>query len=145
MKPSMEELLNILSRQGIQPSFQRMKILEALLTRRDHPTVLSIYEDVSKEVPTISKTTVYNTLSTFTEKGLVTALTVSSEESRYDVETYPHHHLVCKQCGAILDINICCEYAVKSEVEGHRVEEVHGYFKGICRDCIVSGKAENNT
>lgn len=137
MNTSMDELLKMLSHHGIQPSFQRLKILEALLERRDHPTVLCIYERVSKDVPTISKTTVYNTLSTFMEKGIVTALTVSTDEARYDIDTSPHHHLVCRECGAILDINICCEYAVKSEVEGHRVEEVHGYFKGVCKDCVT--------
>lgn len=132
----MENLIKILQSKNIQPSHQRIKILEILVKNKDHVNVNMIYDELSKEIPTISKTTVYNTLNTFAEKGLVHCLTITPEEMRYDYETKPHHHLLCKQCGRIIDVNVRCTYAEAMEIEGHRIEEIQGYFKGICKDCL---------
>jgi len=132
----MENLIKILQSKNIQPSHQRIKILEVLIKNKDHMNVNMIYDELSKEIPTISKTTVYNTLSTFVEKGLVHCLTITPEEMRYDYETKPHHHLLCKRCGRIIDVNVRCAYAEAMEIEGHSIEEIQGYFKGICKECL---------
>ena len=57
------EIKNILSKNGIKPSLHRMKILDYLLKMKNHPTVDTIYKDISGDIPTLSKTTVYNTLN----------------------------------------------------------------------------------
>jgi Fe2+ or Zn2+ uptake regulation protein len=132
----METLIKKLTSKNIQPSHQRIKILEILEGNRDHPNVSTIFDLLCKEMPTISKTTVYNTLNTFIEKGLVSSLTITPEELRYDYITIPHHHLLCKRCGRIIDVEVQCGFAVKQEIDGHKIEEVQGYFKGICRDCL---------
>jgi Fur family transcriptional regulator, peroxide stress response regulator len=131
----MDQLLDTLSQKGIQPSVQRLKILEALISERSHPNVAMLYEKLLKEISTISKTTIYNTLSAFADKGLVSMLTITPEEIRYDGETRPHHHLLCRECGVIFDVNVQCDVAARLEIDGHKVDEVHGYFRGICRDC----------
>ena len=135
MNTNMEELLLTLSQKGIQPSIQRLKILEALSAERNHPNASMLYERLVREMPTISKTTIYNTLNTFSEKGLISQLTITPDEVRYDGETRPHHHFLCKACGAILDVEVRCEVAARLEIEGHSIDEVHGYFRGDCRDC----------
>jgi len=132
----MENLIKILQSKNIQPSHQRIKILEVLVKNKDHMNVNMIYDELSKEIPTISKTTVYNTLNTLVEKGLVHCLTITPEEMRYDYETKPHHHLLCKRCGRIIDVNVRCTYAEAMEIEGHSIEEIEGYFKGICKECL---------
>ena len=121
---------------GLNPSYQRVRILEHLMERRDHPTVGMVYDALTGEIPTLARATVYNTLNALVEKGLVTALTIKSEEMRYDFKRESHHHFLCKRCGSILDIEIRCRYADVAEVEGHRVEDIHGYFKGTCKDCV---------
>lgn len=135
----MERLINKLNSKNIQPSHQRIKILEILENNCDHPNVNMIYELLCKEMPTISRTTVYNTLNTFVEKGLVSSLTITPEELRYDCITTPHHHLLCKACGRIIDVDVQCGIAAKREIDGHKIEEVQGYFKGICKECITKG------
>jgi len=135
----MERLINKLNSKNIQPSHQRIKILEILENNCDHPNVNMIYELLCKEMPTISRTTVYNTLNTFVEKGLVSSLTITPEELRYDCITTPHHHLLCKACGRIIDVDVQCGIAAKREIDGHKIEEVQGYFKGICKECIMKG------
>lgn len=135
----METIIEKLQKNNIQPSFQRIKILELLNRKKEHMNVNMIYEELVKIIPTISKTTIYNNLKTFTEKGIVQCLVITPEEMRYDIETTPHHHFLCNRCGKIYDVNVSCEYLEKKEIEGHAIEEIHGYFKGICWNCLSMG------
>ena len=59
---------NYLKDHDIKPSYQRMKIFQYLLDNHVHPTVDTIYKALCPEIPTLSKTTVYNTLNLFVEK-----------------------------------------------------------------------------
>ena len=127
---------------GLNASYQRVRILGHLMERRDHPTVGMVYDALSGEIPTLARATVYNTLNALAEKGLVTALTIKPEETHYDFKRESHHHFLCKQCGLILDIEVGCMYADVTEIEGNRVEDIHGYFKGTCKNCL---KDENES
>ena len=138
----MEKLIKKLTTNSIQPSHQRIKILEILEGNCDHPNVNMIFEVLCKEMPTISKTTVYNTLNTFVEKGLISSLTIIPEELRYDSVTVPHHHFLCNKCGRIIDVEVKCGFAEKREIYGHRIEEVQGYFRGVCKGCLEEEKDE---
>ena len=138
MNTKMKSAKNVLEASGLKPTYSRLKILEYLEKHENHPTVEMIYEDLVKEIPTISKTTIYNTLNAFLEKGIIHGITITGTETRYDCKEVPHHHLLCKSCGRIIDIDIECPYRDKIEIEGHRIEERHGYFKGICKTCLKS-------
>ena len=127
---------DILISRGLNASYQRLRILEHLMARLDHPTVSMVYDVLLKEIPTLARATVYNTLNALVDKGLVTALTIKPDEIRYDYKRESHHHFLCKRCGSILDIQTRCSYAETAEVEGHRIEDVHGYFKGTCKRCL---------
>ena|SRR6056297_3405785 len=134
----MKVLKKKLDERGIKPTFQRLSILQYLEKNHEHPTADMIYEYIREEVPTISKTTVYNTVHTFLENGIIGELSITGQESRYDIETESHHHFLCKKCGRIYDIEIQCPHSLpeKEMVKGHAVEEVHGYFKGTCKKCL---------
>lgn len=126
----------VLQSKGLKPTFQRLKILEYLQEHSNHPTVEMIYEDLIPEIPTISRTTIYNTLNSLLEKGVIRAITITGTEARYGYESFPHHHFLCKRCGKVIDVNIGCPYLQKKQISGHRIEELHGYFKGICKECL---------
>lgn len=136
----MEKLKNALIGRGIKPTYQRIKILEYLNKKKNHPTVDMIYAALYKKVPTLSRTTVYNTLDAFSKNGLVSVLTITGSELRYDIYTEPHHHFLCKECGRIIDMNIQCPYLEKAKTGEHKIEEIHGYFKGVCKDCLAKEK-----
>jgi Fur family transcriptional regulator, peroxide stress response regulator len=140
----MVDLQKHLSQKGIQPSIQRLKILELITDSRDHLDAATIHERLCGEIPTLSKTTVYNTLNTFAEKGLVNPITITGDETRYDHTTDSHHHLYCRVCKSIIDVNVCCDYATTREIAGHSIEEIHGYFKGVCKDCFERGHTKIN-
>jgi len=132
----MESLQEKLKAKGVRPSQQRLKIFKYLDDHRIHPTADSIFEGLRVELPTISKTTIYNTLRLFIENGLASDLTISGYDVRYDAETKPHSHFLCKQCGQVQDIEqVKCPH-IKREVSGNQVDEVHLYFKGICKKCV---------
>lgn len=126
----------ILREKNIHPSYHRLRILEYLLKHHTHPTVEMIYKDLIKEIPTLSKTTIYNTLKTFAKSGLVMELTIEENEVRFDYDVSHHAHFMCSKCGKIYDVmekyNLCEDHVV----DQHKVEEQHIYFKGICKNCL---------
>jgi Fe2+ or Zn2+ uptake regulation protein len=130
----------LLEEKGLKPTYQRLRILEYLEEHENHPTVEMIYEVLVKEIPTISKTTIYNTLNALMEKGLVHSITITGTEARYDCKQHLHHHLLCRSCGRIIDLDIECPYLDRTNIDGHRIDEKHGYFKGVCKDCLEKEK-----
>ncbi|QGU00231.1 Peroxide stress regulator [Candidatus Syntrophocurvum alkaliphilum] len=121
-----------LSDYGIKPSYQRIKILEFLLNNRIHPNVDQIYKELVSELPTLSKTTVYNTLNLFIEKGLVQMLTIEENETRYDIDTSVHGHFKCNNCEEIYDFSVSLS---TDELKDFKIKEKYVYFKGVCKDC----------
>ena len=126
---------------GIKPTAQRLTILSAVASDRSHVTIRGLHAALVKKIPTLSKTTLYTTLELFAAEGLVRALTIDPAEVRYDGVGAPHHHFFCTACGRILDIDLTCARERAGEIHGHRIDEVHGYFKGICRACLSFQKS----
>jgi Fe2+ or Zn2+ uptake regulation protein len=135
-----EKYVKILKDHSIKITSQRLEILKYLNERHTHPDVEEIYSELKKKHPSLSRTTVYNSLEILKKNKIVQSLTISGSELRYDVEESLHHHFLCKKCGAILDISITCPNMNCILDGGHRVEEVHGYFKGICKNCQTNEK-----
>jgi Fur family ferric uptake transcriptional regulator/Fur family peroxide stress response transcriptional regulator len=102
-----------------------------------------IYTALAPSIPTLSKTTVYNTLKLLSEQGAAQTLTIDERNTCYDADTSPHGHFLCKSCGKIYDLE--CDDNVKKvvdmDLDGHDVQEVHYYYKGICKHCIEKKNA----
>ena len=135
----MENINKKLQSKGIKPTYQRLKILKYLEDNRTHPTVDMIFKDLVKEIPTISRTTVYNTLDMLCKAGLVTYINITGTEVRYDAITERHHHFLCDKCKRIFDMDFSCPLCGKNEIDGHEVKELHGYLIGICKECRKHG------
>ena len=139
MKAS-HEIIEKLRDKGVKVTPQRVAIIDYLDNNRTHPTVDDIYNNIVKLYPTISRATVYNTLDKLEEINEIIKLKIADENKvNYDYDLTPHHHFYCKKCKKIYDIAISCHHANKLEQDGHMVEEVHGYFKGICKECTKEG------
>lgn len=122
----------------IKPSVQRLAIMEYLITHYTHPTAEEIYTALSPTMPTLSKTTVYNTLNLFSEHGAAQMLTIDEKNVCFDANLTPHAHFLCKKCGKIYDVSMTNE-AENSETfnrNGHEITETHYYYKGVCRNCL---------
>lgn len=125
----------------IKPSQQRIAIMEYLLTHHTHPSVEEIYKALNPVMPTLSKTTVYNTLKLFYEQGAAQMLTIAERNVCFDGDITRHAHFLCKHCGRIYDVPMESrnEELLQVESEGYAVTEVHQYYKGVCKACRENG------
>ena len=128
---------NLISK-NIRPSFQRIKILEYLINNRIHPTVEAIYSALIKEIPTLSKSTIYNTMNLFLEANLVRELTIEDNEVRYDINTLDHGHFKCDKCGKIYDFFLNNDDLKCKDLSGFTIKEKNVYYRGICPKCLSS-------
>lgn len=124
-----------LKQNGIVPSVQRIMIYSFLDSHRVHPSVDDIYVELKDKIPTLSKTTVYNTLKLFSEKKVCQMITINDSEVHFDAETVKHAHFLCKKCNKIYDFKVN-DFSYDKLPEGFVVEEEHFYYKGICKDCV---------
>lgn len=97
---------------------QRVAVLEALNNLKDHPTADRIKEYVVKNHPNIAVGTIYKTLETFVEKGLVKKVKTERDIMRYDAILDKHHHLYCEDTEHIEDF-----------FDEHLDEMLEQYFK----------------
>ncbi len=130
-----EEVIDYLKKHHIRPSNIRIKILKFLLKNRIHPTVEDIYKSLIEEIPTLSKTSVYNTLNLFLEKGIVVGIALDQKELRYDINTNFHGHFKCNKCGIIYDFPIMISFPNKEQLEGFEITNRDVFFYGICKEC----------
>jgi Fe2+ or Zn2+ uptake regulation protein len=131
-----DKYVELLRERSIKITPQRLEILKYLDNNRNHPTADRIYKDLKKNNPSLSKTTVYNSLEILKKHKIIHTISITGLEARYDIVNTIHHHFMCKKCGRIIDIDIECPNIKKTMEQGHKIEEVHGYFKGRCRECI---------
>jgi Fur family peroxide stress response transcriptional regulator len=121
---------------GLKLTPQRLAILEYLDGNKEHPSAEDVYKAVSKKFPTMSLATVYNTLMTLKQRGLVRELTMDPVKMRFDPQPSPHHHLICMDCRKIIDIHTRFKINLaKMEQEGFEIVGSHIEFYGRCPKC----------
>jgi len=128
---------DFLKSNNIKPSYQRIKIFEYLLHSKDHPHVDEIYRALIDRIPTLSKTTVYNTLSLFIEKGIAHMITIEGNEIRYDADTSEHGHFKCDSCGRVYDFDAEFLDIETNLSESFIVSQKDIFFRGICPACNI--------
>ena len=109
------------------------------MTRTDHPTAETIYENLRKEYPKISLGTVYRNLSLLTDIGEIQTISTGVGPDRFDGNANPHYHFICKKCGCVMDlkmqslehINLLAQHEFSGSIEGHTV-----FFYGSCEACL---------
>jgi Fur family ferric uptake transcriptional regulator/Fur family peroxide stress response transcriptional regulator len=132
---------------GIRPSFQRMAVTDYVMNHKTHPTVDEIYLALVPVMPTLSRMTVYNTLSMLAEKGAILALDFDGGRMHYDGDISPHAHFICTRCGKIYDLelngNLMETYTVVPP-PGIRFTSVQLSYKGLCEKCNAENNPDNN-
>jgi Fur family peroxide stress response transcriptional regulator len=93
---------------GLKATGPRLLILAALEHDRNHPTAEQLHRQLRKKYPSLSLSTVYQTLETFLRTGLCRRVTDIADRLRVDGTPRDHDHAVCCVCGAIFDID--CNY-----------------------------------
>lgn len=131
---------------GLRPSTQRLAIMSFLLTHRTHPTVEDVYQGVVLEVPTLSRTTVYNTLRLLSENGAAQMITIDDHHVCYDGDTHPHVHFLCRKCCRVYDLMNEKAPRFKKAImcDGNIIDEAQLYYKGVCKECLKNEKTNED-
>jgi Fur family transcriptional regulator, peroxide stress response regulator len=138
-------LKKLCQKHGMRLTPQRLEIFKAVDGTRDHPSAFEVYSRVSKRHPSISLDTVYRTLETLEQWGLLTKLSFLFDKIRYDANLTDHYHAICTECGNIWDFNWpeFTDMNVPAEVGGWgKPTKKDVLIQGICAVCLK--KQENN-
>ncbi len=123
----------ILQKHGIRPSLTRVMIYDYLREHRTHPTADEIYSALSPNAPTLSKTTVYNTMKLLSSEGVIKTITIEEQQARFDACTDIHGHFLCRDCGGVFDFDTELPKMVIPEGFIPSVTEI--YCMGKCKKC----------
>ncbi|MDE5414883.1 MULTISPECIES: peroxide-responsive transcriptional repressor PerR [Alkalihalobacterium] len=137
-KHRLQEAIDSLKTTKVRMTPQRHAILEYLYESMTHPTADDIYKALEGRFPNMSVATVYNNLRMFKEVGIVKELTYGDSSSRFDCVTTDHYHVICTDCGKIVDfhypgldeVETLAEHVTNFDVSNHRME-----IYGVCPDC----------
>lgn len=117
---------------------QRRAILRFLSNTVSHPTADAVYENVRKEIPNISKGTVYRNLKILQADGQISELHLKGTVSRYEGNKKNHYHFRCERCGQVVDIDEPVDEALDARVArntGFIITSHQLEFRGICSKC----------
>jgi len=142
MEITTEFLTDELTKRGIRASYQRIRVLACLYQKDAHPTVEDIFQALSPEIPSLSKATIYNTLHTFIDAGMVRIVGIDDTETRYDIMLYNHGHFKCEACGAISNFEIPIDDVPVTGLKEYEIKEKNVYFKGLCPSCLNKLKSK---
>ncbi|GIU86502.1 MAG: hypothetical protein KatS3mg009_1017 [Acidimicrobiia bacterium] len=132
----------LLRRHGLQVTAQRLAVLRAVAAR-PHATAEEIEAAVRAEIGTISRQAVYDALTTLADKGLLRRIQPARSPARFEDRVDDnHHHLVCRVCGRVVDVDCAAGYAPCLEVtddHGFAIDEAEVVYWGRCPDCRAGG------
>jgi len=129
----------LLRRHGIQVTAQRLAVLAAV-SGRPHCTADDVASAVRAEIGVISRQAVYDALGVLAEKGLIRRIEPPGSPARYEDRTGDnHHHLICRACGRMVDVDCAVGAApclVPANDSGFVIDEAEVIYWGRCPDCI---------
>ncbi len=123
---------------ALKYSRQRELIKSFLMGRLDHPTAEIIYRNVRQQNPTISLGTVYRNLTLLADLGEIQRLRLGDGTDRFDGDTSPHYHFICRECGCVQDLRTDGIDGILETAREHFEGRITGhmtFFYGICATC----------
>ncbi len=135
MSREMEQLLR---GHGLQVTAQRLAVMRAV-SSHPHATADDLTEDVRAVIGSISRQAVYDTLGMLVDKNLIRRIQPSGSAARYEDRVDDnHHHLICRGCGKMVDID--CAVGEKpcltaKDDHGFEIDEAEVIYWGRCPEC----------
>lgn len=141
---SSNELIRLISQAEMRPSVHRLAVLDYVANRRTHPTSDEIFDALSVEFPSMSRTTVYNSLHALVDGGLLCELPIESGKMRYDFRPQSRHcHFLCRQCGKVADMPY--PDGMNNKISGgYVIDNIDVYYRGLCPQCAANATNSNN-
>ena len=137
-----EQTKAVLKEYHLRVTEQRQIIISYLASHHNHPSVEMIREGLIKKNVKLGPATIYNTLNTFVDHGIVIELKNGDGSTHYDYFENHHYHAICTHCGKIADINFPEFNRIEHELETKAAEQAgylmtgnHFEVYGICLAC----------
>jgi len=126
---------------GLQVTAQRLAVLRAV-SARPHGTAQEVAEAVREQIGAISRQAVYDALGIMADKGLIRAIQPAGSPVRYEDRVGDnHHHLVCRSCGRMVDVDCAVGEAPCLTAEndaGYEIDEAEVVYWGRCPECLAT-------
>lgn len=143
MDINVKDVKEILKEEGYKLTTQRKAILDAILENHEkHLSPEEIYNIVKLKCPDIGIATVYRTLQLFEKLNIVCRVNFDDGYNRYeliyDTEQHQHHHLICLNCGKVIEVKMDLLETLENEIEreyGFSIVDHNVKFFGYCSDC----------
>ena len=130
--------VQLLRQNGLKVTAQRLAVLDAL-SARPHATADELVDDVRAGIGAVSRQAVFDALGVLSEKGLIRRIQPARSAARYEDRVDDnHHHLVCRRCGRMVDVDCAAGYRPCLEVDddfGFAIDEAEVIYWGICGAC----------
>ncbi len=128
----------LLKENNLKSTFQRIHTLE-VIDRNGHISIDDIYEEVTKVHPSLSLATIYKNIVLMVQKGVVVEVPIAGQKSKYELSKADHIHLVCTQCGEVIDkpcINNTSNLLQELTNDEHfKLNKRQINLYGVCKDC----------
>jgi Fur family peroxide stress response transcriptional regulator len=134
----MNQNLKILKDAGLKITPQRVAIMEFFEGNKSHPSINAVYENLKATYPSISVSTVYNTVETLVKNNFLTELPIAKGKSFYDPDMSEHDHAYCVKCGKVFDIKASPEqegFDTPESLRDCEIIEIRKTYSIVCRDC----------
>lgn len=135
-----KRLAEQLRERGYRVTAQRTIILETIAHMEDHNSAQQVYEGARQRLPGLNLATVYRTVESLHEAGLINMLSPGGEPMRFSLRDpeHPHSHLICRECGSIFEMETAEIEAFSRRVEditSFRIDSSHLTLEGLCETC----------
>lgn len=129
---------DLLRHHGVLPTAQRIAVLQAV-TDGPHATAEVIYKRATATIGVISRQSVYDTLSLLTEKGIIRRIQPIGSPALFEDRVGDnHHHLICRRCGVVADVDCAVGEAPCLQAAdglGFSIDEAEVAYWGLCPSC----------
>jgi Fe2+ or Zn2+ uptake regulation protein len=133
--------VELLRRNGLQVTAQRLAVLRAV-AERPHATAAEIDATVRSQIGAVSLQAVYDALGMLSGKGIIRRIQPAGSPARYESRVGDnHHHLICRQCGATVDVDCAVGEAPclqTDDASGYEIDEAEVIYWGRCPDCVAA-------
>ncbi|MEJ2489270.1 MAG: Fur family transcriptional regulator [Sulfurovaceae bacterium] len=132
----MRDYANLLKTHGMKSSLQRLFILKSL-DERGHATIDEVFEDLKKTNPSISLSAVYRNINEMEKSNMVSEIAIPKQKNRYEITKGLHSHLLCRECGKIIDVDVDMYEAIK-KIENRydcHINDQDIIFDILCAEC----------
>jgi Fur family ferric uptake transcriptional regulator len=135
----------MLRRHGLQVTAQRLAVMRAV-SEHPHSAAADIGAAVREELGAVSSQAIYDALSTLAEHGIIRRIQPAGSPARYEARVGDnHHHLVCRVCGRVLDVDCAVGDApcmTAAEDAGFEIDEAEVIYWGRCPECLAAAAGE---